>query len=665
MSGPRRRTITLAAVLLAALAGCGDGPTSPGPSGVTASAAIIPATAYLRPGASLSLDAVAFDRDSVAVHDRPAAWSSSASDVATVSSTGVVTATGSGTAIITATVDGIRARMVVAVAPAPMAVPAWELSSSAATDVTFLGIWMASPLEGWAAGQRGTILHTVDGGVTWTPESVPATVTLTSIWGSDRTNVYAVGSAGVVVRYDGSTWTRVTVPTGNTLLRVWGFDANMIWIVGVDVAMRWDGLAWRETQLPGPAELWGIWGSSTGNVQAVGQNGLILRWDGQAWRTVASPFPELLLSIWGSSAASAWAVGVQGAILHWNGTFWSRVASPTPGSLFSVWGRNSSEVWAVGNNGVMLRWNGVAWSLVPQRATGENLRGVHGTGASGIAVAGWNGTILRRATDGWVAAISSPVLYDVADDLIVGSGGVVLRRDGATLVREEVPSHRDLYAIARVGQDYVAVGDSGLIVRRIAGTWHRVPSGTTAILRSIWVPPGGGPATIVGDRGEILRQDGSGWVAEQSGANTFLRWVFGLSAQERYAVGDEGLILRNRGNGWNAMRSVTGFRLRAIWGSSATNLFAAGDGGVVVRFDGVRWYPMAVPIRVEFRALWGTGPRDVYLAGAGGVILHFDGAAWRQLSTPTNQLLLSVRPGAQAGSFQAVGVRNVVLDGKR
>jgi len=130
-------------------------------------------------------------------------------------------------------------------------------------------------------------------------------------------------------------------------------------------------------------------------------------------------------------------------------------------------------------------------------------------------------------------------------------------------------------------------------------------------------------------------------------------------------VGDEGLILRNRGNGWAAMRSGTGFRLRAVWGSGTNNLFAAGDGGVVLRFDGVRWYPMEVPIRVEWRALWGTGPRDVYLAGAGGVILHFDGAAWRQLSTPTNQLLLSLRPAAASGAFQVVGVATIVLDGKR
>lgn len=662
--GGRSSTLPL---LLVLATGCSSGPSAPLVPGVTASVAVSPAAAFLRPGAVLSLSATPYDRDSVVVQERTATWSSANAGVAQVSSAGVITATGTGSTIITATIDGVRARMAVSVATAPTAVPAWELANRAQTDVTFLGIWMATPDEGWAVGQRGGILHTDDGGVTWESQPTPTNVSLTSVWGTDRTNVYAVGSAGMVLRYNGQSWSRVTVPSGNTFLRVWGFGPDAIWVVGVDVAMRWDGTSWRETILPGPAELWGVWGSSPANMQAVGQNGLILRWDGNSWQTVASPYPELLLSIWGSSATNAWAVGVQGTILHWDGAAWRIVPSPTRGSLFSVWGRNTSEVWAVGNNGVMLRWNGLAWSLVPQRATGENLRAVHGAGATGIAVAGWNGTILRRAASGWTAAISSPVLYDIVEDLAVGSGGVVYRRsaDGATLMREETPTHLDLYAVARLGTDYLAVGDSGLILRRIAGTWYRVPSGTQAILRSIWVPPGGGPATIVGDRGEILRQDGAGWVPENSGANTFLRWVSGLGAGDRIAVGDEGLILRDRGGGWKAMRSGTGARLRTVWASGPTNILAAGDGGIVLRFDGVRWYPMEVPIRVEWRALWGSGPRDTYLAGAGGVILHFDGAKWTRLSTPTNQLLLSLRPGTTPGSFQVVGVTTVVLDGKR
>ena len=468
---PMARVVLYGSLGIAPLA-CSSGPTTPLAPGVTAAVAVSPVSAFLRPGAVLTLTATAFDRDSVIIQERAASWSSSDAGVVQVSNTGQLTAGGTGTALVTATIDGIRARTAVSVASAPTAVPFWDLSNQAQTDVTFLGIWMATTQEGWAVGQRGAILHTRDGGATWEAETVPAAVTLTSIWGTDRTNVYAVGSAGVVVRYDGSAWTRVTVPTGNTLLRVWGFSADAIWIVGVDVAMRWDGVSWRETVLPGPSELWGVWGSSPASVHAVGQNGLILRWDGASWQPMASPYPELLLSVWGSSASSAWAVGVQGTILRWNGVDWRIIPSPTRGSLFSIWGRSSSEVWAVGNNGLMLRWNGVAWSLVPQRATGENLRAVHGAGASGIAVAGWNGTILRRAPQGWVASISSPVLYDIADDQIVGSGGVVFRRstDGMSLIREETPTYLDLYAVARSGADYLAVGDSGLILRRIGGT---------------------------------------------------------------------------------------------------------------------------------------------------------------------------------------------------
>jgi hypothetical protein len=112
------------------------------------------------------------------------------------------------------------------------------------------------------------------------------------------------------------------------------------------------------------------------------------------------------------------------------------------------------------------------------------------------------------------------------------------------------------------------------------------------------------------------------------------------------------------------MRSPTGLRLRAIWGTGPTNLFAAGDAGVVLRHDGLRWYPMELPLSVEWRAIWGTGPSDVYLAGDRGAILHYDGAVWRQRSTPTNSLLVGMRPGTTPGSFQVVGTLGTVLEGR-
>jgi len=57
---------------------------------------------------------------------------------------------------------------------------------------------------------------------------------VTAIWGSADSNVYAVGTHGLVLRYDGSAWTRGPAPTSADLLAVWGASATDVYVSGVD-----------------------------------------------------------------------------------------------------------------------------------------------------------------------------------------------------------------------------------------------------------------------------------------------------------------------------------------------------------------------------------------------------------------------------------------------
>lgn len=69
---------------------------------------------------------------------------------------------------------------------------------------------------------------------------------------------------------------------------------------------------------------------------------------------------EDLHGIWGSSSTNVWAVG-QGGIVHWNGAAWSSTASGTTDKLNSVWGSAANDVWAVSGGGRILHWAGSAW----------------------------------------------------------------------------------------------------------------------------------------------------------------------------------------------------------------------------------------------------------------------------------------------------------------
>jgi photosystem II stability/assembly factor-like uncharacterized protein len=68
--------------------------------------------------------------------------------------------------------------------------------------------------DGWACGRFGTILHTLDGGASWRPQSSGTTLTLSSIHFTDTKNGWAVGNKGLIVHTNdgGRTWKRQQSP---------------------------------------------------------------------------------------------------------------------------------------------------------------------------------------------------------------------------------------------------------------------------------------------------------------------------------------------------------------------------------------------------------------------------------------------------------------------
>ncbi len=54
------------------------------------------------------------------------------------------------------------------------------------------------------------------------------------IWGSDASHVWAVGTAGQIVMWDGSAWVPQASGTTKNLGKVWGLDATHVWAAGDD-----------------------------------------------------------------------------------------------------------------------------------------------------------------------------------------------------------------------------------------------------------------------------------------------------------------------------------------------------------------------------------------------------------------------------------------------
>jgi hypothetical protein len=146
---------------------------------------------------------------------------------------------------------------------------------------------------------------------------------LKGIWGSSATDVFAVGSGGTVIHYDGTGWSSMQ--------------------------------SWTDKQLNA------IWGSSPGNVFAVGVSGTILTFDGSTWSQMSSGITDELAQlkgVWGSSDSNVFAVGTSGTILQFNGTIWTAMASGTSNFLNSVWGNSTDNVFTVGDMGTILFYDG-------------------------------------------------------------------------------------------------------------------------------------------------------------------------------------------------------------------------------------------------------------------------------------------------------------------
>jgi hypothetical protein len=201
-------------------------------------------------------------------------------------------------------------------------------------------------------------------GGTWTDAGPIGTAfRLLDVWGSGASEVYAVGWAGEIIRFDGVNW-NVDVAADslqNAVLRsVTGIPNDYVLAVGGTndgkglIYLLKEG-TWTRTVLSDVTELTGVWASSSGRASAVGSRGTIRRFDGQAWKKMTSPTSERLLGIWGPSENDLYATGWRGTLLHYDGNQWRLLLPQTHRNLNAVSGMPGAAVLIAGDGGAVLR----------------------------------------------------------------------------------------------------------------------------------------------------------------------------------------------------------------------------------------------------------------------------------------------------------------------
>jgi hypothetical protein len=270
--------------------------------------------------------------------------------------------------------------------------------------------------------------------VAWcmTKTDVSVLYTLVAVWGTSKDDVWAAGSGGTIIHYDGTNWTATPSGVHNTFYAIWGSGPNDVWLVSsTEVILHgtgWKGAATTWTNVPtdlgkvNVAFVGAVWGSSANDVRLGGRAFELppgrgdqfvkseLADGGISW--LPRRGTQAVASIWGSSADDVWMTAQDGTYtLHGKPVdaganavadpfddrlTWTAVDSQSSVTLESIWGSSANDVWAVGGLGTIrhITPSDVRWQEVASPTT-QTMHSVWGSGPNDIWAVGEEGTILH------------------------------------------------------------------------------------------------------------------------------------------------------------------------------------------------------------------------------------------------------------------------------
>ncbi len=532
-------------------------------------------------------------------------------------------------------------------------------------------------------------------------------------------DVWAVGGRSgyrnLAFHYDGTRWTLVATPqttqpdagASTELFSTWAFSANDVWAGGSrGLLLHWDGARFTAVRSGTNLDIISLWGSPTGTLWLGTTSGFL--------RSVADGGFELPTTGWslftvnsisGSAADDIWFAGNSSSMLHLTeGRYRDGFYFPGFATLRGIWSSDRCDAWVAGSAGTS-RWTGSGWNVV-----GNGGNAVDGTNAANVWVA--SSTSLQQFLGGtpqtnWPSngpGFFKSVSVGAQGLWAVGSEGLLAASTGGapTLVtRSAIPAGVTLAGVYVAAPDNVFIAASNATIVRWNGTtWSSTPIGPVS---TQWLGIHGTSANdiwAVGTGGAIAHFDGSSWAMRNSFTGVTLSSVWAASPTTAWAVGAGGTTLRLQAGVWNLIAQPTGAgtSFTRVWGSSANDVWAVGSGNKLIRSSGSTWFESTIPANqavadvfgvsgnrvwlatrtgtavfyngLQYTTLtgwpqgifqlWGTSETDLYAAAQSGTgLFHFDGITWSPVDIPSATDFLSVHgSGAQ---IWAVGSRGSVI----
>lgn len=274
------------------------------------------------------------------------------------------------------------------------------------TSRALLDVHFTDENQGWAVGARGTILHTTNGGSSWTPQTSGTLSGLEAVHFTGPARGWAVGDSGTILSTEdgGETWNPQS--SGTTI-----YDLKDVYFV--DDAHGWV-------------------------VGAYGATVLTTDDGGDDWTLRGDEVLSWLYGVVFADELSGWAVGYGGTLVSTTdgGLTWTERESASVRQFNGI-DFFASRVWTVGEGEILTSTNaGVDWSRQDDGTIVETLHAVDFTSAERGFAVGTTGTIIKTQDGGaswfYESADTTVDLYGLFDaNQRLGSRG--LRNDPATL----------------------------------------------------------------------------------------------------------------------------------------------------------------------------------------------------------------------------------------
>jgi hypothetical protein len=488
----------------------------------------------------------------------------------------------------------------------------------------------------------------------------PHGLTLNAVWASSGSNIFAVGNAGVVQRYDGASWSIATPVTQENLRACWGSSPEVLWIAGEGgVVLRYDAKTKQVASWQfGAVDLHAIWGSSATDVWVVGEQGFAAHFDGQGWQTLQLPTFNTLRAL-GGAGGLVYAVGDAGTVLVRGAQGWQKLGASAAVNLIALYAEAGQDALALSSTGRVFAIGGptaVEIAAIPAGTFVRSMAGLAGTVyVLTLDFASGSPKLYRKDGAGWTALTAGPNkgIYAALWPLpggglaLVGAYGATARYDPGTGVQPlgasiELGSLTYGMTVTSSGPLVVgrsASGDGFAATLSMAG-W-RVEAAPPSLLYDVW-SAGGTVAFAVGKG--VQRLDANGWSDVDGVYNGDLKGIWGFTSGELVVVGDRVIRRRAVAGTWSdetpTSPSVT-LNFWAVWGSDPQHLFAVGSKRTTFSSNvaygytaSAGWVDLNHPTGgTTLTAVWGSSPTDVYTGGQ-TALWHYDGSSWTQVSLP-------------------------------